>query len=138
MSKNKPAPFNTRDVIIRAQTEILCAMLRLFERNNIRMVLVHKMYRFLNRDSLLLDGYLVEEVSVGEDFHNISVSVRGVDYEELDQTIHDVSEVDEDSTPEFFKKETSRFTVRTNEPDIDNLALLAFVYNEVEDIIEND
>ena len=56
------------------------------------------MYRFLNRDSLLLDGYLVEEVSVDEDFHNISVSVRGFDYEELDQTIHDVTVTTSTST----------------------------------------
>lgn len=134
MSK-KTTPFNPSEVISRAQTELICALLRLLPWDG-TPVRVHKMHRFLNPDSYLPDGYVVESVRLVEDGHHVEVTIREVNYEYLDNTIHDVSEVDEDHNTHFLKEETSSFIVKPDAGDHDLLPLLVLVYKQAQKNLE--
>lgn len=116
MSKRNPIPFSTAELLNRAQTEIICALLRLipWERRTVR---IGKMFRFLNRNSSLEDGYMVEAVTLTDDGHHLEATIREIDYEQPD------------ACP---KKETKTFPLVTKENDIDNLALLKLIYDAAE------
>lgn len=117
------------EVVTRAQTELICALLRLLPWSG-EPVRVHKMHRYLNTDSYLPDGYVVESVRLVNDGHDIELTRREVNYEYLDNTIHDVSEVDEDTNTHFLHDTTSSFIVRSSAGDRDLLPLLVMVYRE--------
>lgn len=141
MPKRKTIPsFSTKEVLTRVQTEIICALLRLIPWET-PVVPIRKMHRFLNPDSGLPDGYLVESVQLVNDGHDVQVVIRKVDYETLDQTIHDVSEVDENNNTQYLMDKTETFILKPlpNEwPDewiIENIALLKLIYDETEKTI---
>ena len=66
------------------------------------MIPIRKMHRYLNPNSGLPDGFLVESVQLMNDGHDVAAVIRNVDYETLGQTIHDVSEVDENTNTQYF------------------------------------
>ena len=140
MSKTKQNLFSTDKALARVQTEIICALLRLIPRET-TVVPIRKMHRFLNPDSGLPDGFLVESVQLVNDGHDVQAVIRNVDYETLDQTIHDISEVDESTNTQYLMDKTETFILKTlpNEwPDewiIENIALLKLIYDETEKTI---
>lgn len=140
MSKIKRNIFSTNDALDRVQREIICALLRLIPRET-TVVPIRKMHRFLNPDSGLPDGFLVESVQLVNDGHDVQAVIRNVDYETLDQTIHDISEVDESTNTQYLMDKTETFILKPlpNEwPDewiIENIALLKLIYDETEKTI---
>jgi hypothetical protein len=130
----KSIPFDPKEVVTRAQTEIICALLRLLPWSG-EPVRVHKMHRFLNSNSYLPDGYVVESVRLVEDGHHVEVTVREVNYEYLDNTIHDVSEVDEEHNTHFLQETTTSFIVKSDPGDRDLLPLLSLIYEEAKNNI---
>lgn len=136
MSKIKRAPFSTDEALARVQREIICALLRLIPRET-TVVPIRKMHRYLNPDSGLPDGFLVETVQLVNDGHDVLAVIRNVDYETLDQTIHDVSEVDENTNTQYFMDTTETFVLkpRSDEWTFENIALLKLVYDEAEKVL---
>ena len=140
MSKIKRTPFSTDEALDRVQREIICALLRLIPRET-TVVPIRKMHRYLNPDSGLPDGYLVESVQLVNNGHDVQVVIRKVDYETLDQTIHDVSEVDESNNTQYLMDKTETFILESLSdvwPDewiIENIALLKLIYDETEKTI---
>lgn len=137
MPKRKTIPsFSTKEVLTRVQTEIICALLRLIPRET-TVVPIRKMHRYLNPDSGLPDGFLVETVQLVNDGHDVRAVIRDVDYETLDQTIHDVSEIDENTNTHYLKDTTETFVLkpRSDEWTFENIALLKLIYDETEKTI---
>lgn len=136
MSKIKRNIFSTNDALDRVQREIICALLRLIPWET-PVVTIRKMHRFLNPNSGLPDGFLVESVQLADDGHNVLAVIRNVDYETLDQTIHDVSEVDENTDTQYFmdKTETVVLKPHSDEWTFENIALLKLIYDETEKAI---
>lgn len=136
MSKIKRNIFSTNDALDRVQREIICALLRLIPRET-TVVPIRKMHRYLNPDSGLPDGFLVETVQLVNDGHDVLAVIRNVDYETLDQTIHDVSEVDENTNTQYFMDTTETFVLkpRSDEWTFENIALLKLVYDEAEKVL---
>lgn len=141
MPKRKTIPsFSAKEALARVQTEIICALLRLIPWDA-TVVPIRKMHRFLNPDSGLPDGYLVENVQLVNDGHDVQAVIRRVDYETLDQTIHDVSEVDENNNTQYLMDKTETFILKSlsdewpNEWIIENIALLKLIYDETEKTI---
>ena len=137
MPKRKTIPsFSTEEVLTRVQTEIICALLRLIPLETPE-VPIRKMHRYLNPDSGLPDGFLVETVQLVNDGHDVRTVIRDVDYETLDQTIHDVSEIDENTNTHYLKDTTETFVLkpRSDEWTFENIALLKLIYDEAEKAI---
>lgn len=136
MPKIKQPLFSTNDALARVQTEIICALLRLIPRET-PVVTINKMHRFLNPNSGLPDGFLVENVRLVNDGHNVIALIRQVDYETLDQTIHDVSEIDENTNTHYLQYTTETFVLnpRSDEWTFENIALLKLIYDEAEKAI---
>lgn len=136
MSKIKRNIFSTNDALDRVQREIICALLRLIPWET-PVVPIRKMHRFLNPNSGLPDGYLVESVQLVNDGHDVLAVIRNVDYETLDQTIHDVSEIDENTNTHYLKDTTETFVLkpRSDEWTFENIALLKLIYDETEKTI---
>lgn len=137
MPKRKTIPsFSTKEVLTRVQTEIICALLRLIPWET-PVVPIRKMHLYLNPNSGLPDGFLVESVQLANDGHDILAVIRNIDYETLDQTIHDVSEVDENTNTQYFmdKTETVILKPQSNEWAFENIALLKLIYDETEKAI---
>lgn len=136
MPKIKQPLFSTNDALARVQTEIICALLRLIPRENPE-VPINKMHRFLNPNSGLPDGFLVENVRLVNDGHNVIALIRQVDYEKLDQTIHDVTEIDENTDTRYLQYTTETFVLnpRSDEWTFENIALLKLIYDEAEKAI---
>lgn len=136
MSKIKRNIFSTNDALDRAQREIICALLRLIPREA-TVVPIRKMHRYLNPNSGLPDGFLVETVQLVNDGHDVRAVIRDVDYETLDQTIHDVSEIDENTNTHYLKDTTETFVLkpRSDEWTFENIALLKLIYDETEKTI---
>ncbi len=120
--------FNPSEVIERAQREIVCALLRLLPSDG-TPVKLNKMFHFMNRNSLLPDGFLLKSVRLVEYGHYIELTVKEPDYETLDNTIHDITEVSEESYTEFLKDETVSFLLDVRADDPDRISLLALVYD---------
>lgn len=136
MSKTKRTLFSTDEALARVQTEIICALLRLIPRET-TVVPIRKMHRYLNPNSGLPDGVLVESVQLANDGHDVLAVIRNVDYETLDQTIHDVTEVDENTNTQYFmdKTETVILKPRSDEWTFENIALLKLIYDETKKTI---
>lgn len=136
MSKIKRNIFSTNDALDRVQKEIICALLRLIPLDT-TVVPIRKMHRYLNPDSGLPDGFLVETVQLVNDGHDVRAVIRDVDYETLDQTIHDVSEIDENTNTHYLKDTTETFVLkpRSDEWTFENIALLKLIYDETEKTI---
>ena len=136
MPKIKRTLFSTKDALDRIQREIICALLRLIPRETPE-VPIRKMHRFLNPNSGLPDGFLVENVRLVNDGHNVIALIRNVDYEKLDQTIHDVTEIDENTDTRYLQYTTETFVLnpRTDEWTFENIALLKLIYDEAEKAI---
>ncbi len=135
MAKSKQI-ISTTEVLNRAQTEIICGLLRLIPWEN-RTIVINKMHYFLNPDSDLPDGFLVQKVTLTEDGHYVEATIRRVNYDYLDQTIHDVTEIDENTNTCFLLDETE--TIRLEPIDnswvYQNLALLKLIYDEAENVL---
>lgn len=132
MAKSKQI-ISTTEVLNRAQREIICGLLRLIPWEN-RTIVINKMHYFLNPDSDLPDGFLVKSVTLTEDGHYVEATIQKVDYDHLDQTIHDVTEIDENSNTCFLldETETMRLEAIDNSWVYQNLALLRLIYDEAE------
>lgn len=98
------------------------------------------MHYFLNPDSDLPDGFLVKSVTLTEDGHYVEATIQKVDYDYLDQTIHDVTEVDENTNTCFLldETETMRLEPIDNSWAFQNLALLKLIYDEAEKKLNDD
>ena len=107
MTKSKKI-ISTTEVLNRAQIEIICGLLRLIPWEN-RTIVINKMHYFLNPDSDLPDGFLVKSVTLTEDGNYVEATIQRVDYDHLDQTIHDVTEIDENTNTCFLLDETETF-----------------------------
>lgn len=138
MAKSKQI-ISTTEVLHRAQIEIICGLLRLIPWEN-RTVAINKMHYFLNPDSDLPDGFLVKSVTLTEDGHYVEATIQRVDYDHLDQTIHDVTEIDENTNTCFLldETETMRLEAIDNSWVYQNLALLKLIYDEAEKKINDD
>lgn len=136
MPKTKRTLFSTNDALARVQREIICALLRLIPRENPE-VPINKMHLYLNPNSGLPDGFLVESVRVVNDGHDVIALIRNVDYETLDQTIHDVTEIDENTNTHYLQYTTETFVLnpRSDEWTFMNIALLKLIYDEAEKAI---
>lgn len=134
-----PKIISTTEVLNRVQTEIICGLLRLIPWEN-RTIVINKMHYFLNPDSDLPDGFLVQKVTLTEDAHYVEATIRRVNYDYLDQTIHDVTEIDENTNTCFLLDETE--TIRLKPIDnswvFQNLALLKLIYDEAEKKLNDD
>lgn len=139
MAKTKRVPFSTSELLKNAQTEIICALLRLIPWEK-RTVSINKMLYFLNPDSDLTDGYLIKSVGVADDGHHVEVTIRRVNYDYLDQTIHDVTEIDENTNTHFLSDatETSVVDVLDGNWGFVNLTMLKLVYDKAEEVIDNE
>lgn len=133
MSKIKRNIFSTNDALVRVQTEIICALLRLIPWET-PVIPIRKMHRYLNPNSGLPDGFLVESVQLMNDGHDVAAVIRNVDYETLDQTIHDVSEVDENTNTQYFMDKTETLILKpsSDEWTFENIALLKLIYDYIE------
>lgn len=138
MAKSKKI-ISTTEVFNRAQTEIICGLLRLIPWEN-RAIVINKMHYFLNPDSGLPDGFLVKSVTLTEDGHYVEATIQRVDYDHLDQTIHDVTEIDENSNTHFLMDETETMRLKPidNSWVYQNLALLKLIYDEAEKKLNED
>ena len=138
MAKSKQI-ISTTEVLNRAQTEIICGLLRLIPWEN-RTIVINKMHYFLNPDSDLPDGFLVKSVTLTEDGHYVEATIQRVDYDHLDQTIHDVTEIDENTNTCFLldETETMRLEPIDNSWVYQNLALLKLIYDEAEKKLNDD
>ena len=137
MPKRKTIPsFSTEEVLTRVQTEIICALLQLIPRET-TVVPIRKMHLYLNPNSGLPDGFLVETIQLVNDGHDVQAIIRDVDYETLDQTIHDVTEIDENTNTHYLKDTTETFVLkpRSDEWTFENIALLKLIYDEAEKAI---
>lgn len=136
MSKIKRNIFSTNDALDRVQREIICALIRLIPRENPE-VPINKMHRFLNPNSGLPDGFLVESVRVVNDGHDVIALIRNVDYETLDQTIYDVTEIDENTNTHYLQHTTETFVLNphSDEWTFENIVLLKLIYDEAEKAI---
>ena len=124
------------EVLDRAQTEIICGirgLIRLIPWEN-RTIIINKMHYFLNPDSDLPDGFLVKSVTVTENGRCVEATIQRVDYDHLDQTIHDVTEIDENTNTCFLLDETETMQLEPidNSWAFQNLALLKLIYDEAE------
>ena len=126
----KHITFNTAEVIHRAQTEIICAFLRLLDDD--KPVIIKKLYKFINDNSCLRDGFLVESVRLVNDFHYVEVTVRDVNYE----TVNDVDDIDEQDMTSFI--DVTRSFILKEQPQVEHLRLLAFVYDECAKVLKED
>lgn len=138
MAKSKKI-ISTTEVLNRAQIEIICGLLRLIPWEN-RTIVINKMHYFLNPDSDLPDGFLVKSVTLTEDGHYVETTIQRVDYDHLDQTIHDVTEIDENTNTCFLldETETMRLEPIDNSWAFQNLALLKLIYDETEKKLNDD
>jgi len=138
MAKSKQI-ISTTEVLNRAQREIICGLLRLIPWEN-RTIVINKMHYFLNPDSDLPDGFLVKSVTLTEDGHYVEATIQRVDYDHLDQTIHDVTEIDENTNTCFLldKTETMRLEPIDHSWAFQNLALLKLIYDEAEKKLNDD
>ena len=138
MAKSKKI-ISTTEVLNRAQREIICGLLRLIPWEN-RAIVINKMHYFLNPDSDLPDGFLVKSVTLTEDGHYVEATIQRVDYDHLDQTIHDVTEIDENTNTCFLldETETMRLEPIDNSWVYQNLALLRLIYDEAEKKLNDD
>ena len=138
MTKSKKI-ISTTEVLNRAQIEIICGLLRLIPWEN-RTIVINKMHYFLNPDSDLPDGFLVKSVTLTEDGHYVEATIQRVDYDHLDQTIHDVTEIDENTNTCFLLDETETFRLEAidNSWVYQNLALLKLIYDEAEKKLNDD
>ena len=138
MKKSKQI-ISTVEILNRAQTEIICGLLRLIPWKN-RTIVINKMHYFLNPDSNLPDGFLVKSVTLTEDGHYVEATIQRVDYDHLDQTIHDVMEIDENTNTCFLldETETMRLKAINNSWVYQNLALLRLIYDEAEKKLNDD
>ena len=131
--------ISTTEILNRAQREIICGLLRLIPWEN-RTIVINKMHYFLNPDSDLPDGFLVKSVTLTEDGHHVEATIQRVDYDYLDQTIHDVTEIDENTNTCFLldKTETMRLEPIDNSWVYQNLALFRLIYDEAEKKLNDD
>ena len=134
-----PKIISTSEILNRAQIEIICGLLRLIPWEN-RAIVINKMHYFLNPDSDLPDGFLVKSVTLTEDGHYVEATIQRVDYDYLDQTIHDVTEIDENTNTCFLldETETMRLEPIDNSWAFQNLALLKLIYDEAEKKLNDD
>lgn len=125
--------FSSCDVITRAQTEIRCELLKTLPDDG-TPVLINKFIRFLNNDSLLVDGYLVETVRLVKIYewcdygHDVELTIRRIDYESEAMEYKDFSDIDE--TSDVFEDKPETFILGTIPGSIENLRLLSMVYTE--------
>ena len=130
----KKNEFDPTEVIRQAQTEIICGLLRLIPRN--QTVRINKMFRFLNTDSGLGDGFVVDSVRLVEDGHYVEMTYREPDYETLDLTIHDITDIDEKHGQQYLL-EPQAVILKEHPGDTDQIRLLAMIYTEVRNRLKN-
>ena len=130
----KRIPFNTAEVISRAQTEIICALLRLIPWEN--TIPINRMHIFLNTDSYLADGYLIESVRLVEDGHHVQMTFRPIDYGKLDESGLSIRQIDEKKHLHLFEKEPQTCILHPSAEDENLLPLLDIIYTEAERAVE--
>ena len=118
---------DSKDVITRAQTEIICDLLHLLPWNDV--VTIHKFFLFVNTDSYLLDGIFIDSVRLVNDGHYVEVTFRRIDYEKFDKTGRSVDSLGEDDD-RFFEPSLSTCILKSNHTDRNLLPLLDLVYAE--------
>lgn len=130
----KKNEFDPMEVIRLAQTEIICGLLRLIPRK--QTVRINKMFRFLNTDSGLGDGFVVDSVRLVEDGHYVEMTYREPDYETLDLTIHDITDIDEKHGQQYLL-EPQTVILKERPGDTDQIRLLAMIYTEAMNRLKN-
>lgn len=123
--------FDPKEYLRYVQTTFICELLRLLPEDGTPVPLNH-MHVFLNRNSALIDGLLLVSVKLVDYGHHVELTCREVNYERLDMSCHDVTELDpdEENTSYFFKPET-RYIIEPQDSAVDNIALLESIYSSV-------
>lgn len=134
---SKSTPFNPNEVIRRAQTEIICALLRLLFDD--KPVIIQKLYKYTNPNSGISDGYLIDSVRLTNDYHNVEVTVRDLNYdavEDVDEAATLVEVFGVGRNEEIFISNPRTFILKEQE-DAANLNLLSLIYTEAEKALQN-
>lgn len=128
---NKKAPFAPCESIVQAQTEIICALLRLLPWG--ASVPINRMHIFLNTDSYLADGFLIESVQSVNDGHDVQMTFVPIDYERLDSSGLQIQQINEKKHRNYvFETKSQTCILRPSAEDESLLQLLDIIYNEAE------
>lgn len=128
--KKKKTTFDPVETITRAQTEIICALLRLLPWTE-TAVPIRRMHTYLNTDSMLADGFLIESVRLVDYGHNIEMTYREINYE---TTVWPI----DGSDKHLFKEMPRTRILKPDSSDRDLLPMLAEIYTEAEKRLENE
>ena len=123
-------PFSTSEVIVKAQTEIICALLRLLPYDE--EIAINRMHVYLNEESFLPDGFFVKSVRLIEYGHMVEMTYRSVNHEKLDKTALNIQDLNEKDHPDLFIKGTETCTLKPSFINRDLLPLLVMIYEEAE------